>query len=212
MNLKLRDEQIDATTEARAAVLHILKVAKQRPTFGNGGEIENVLSRVKANHQTRMSNIPPDERPTRMVLEPSDIDPNADRSSKAADNIASLFKDFVGSKSPVAQFQTFARVTKAMRDRGLDPKGIIPFGFVFKGPPGTGKTTTARKIGQIFYDLGFLSTTDVIEASVNDMSSQWIGGTTIKTRELLESALGKVLIIDEAYRLGESAREIEMTP
>ena len=70
---------------------------------------------------------------------------------------------------------------------------------------GTGKTTTARKMGRIFYDMGFLSTSDVHECSATDLVAGYVGQTGPKTIRLLEKALGKVLFVDEAYRLGEGA-------
>lgn len=69
--------------------------------------------------------------------------------------------------------------------------------------PGTGKTTTARKIGQVYYDLGFLSEVQVVECSASDLIGQYVGQTGPKTVKQLELGLGKVLFIDEAYRLGQ---------
>jgi len=69
--------------------------------------------------------------------------------------------------------------------------------------PGTGKTTVARKIGQVFYDMGILGTAEVVECSSSDMVGQYVGQTGPKTKKLFEKALGKVLFIDEAYRLAE---------
>jgi len=68
---------------------------------------------------------------------------------------------------------------------------------------GTGKTTVARKVGQVFYDMGLLASTDVIECSASDLVGQYVGQTGPKTRKLFDKALGKVLFIDEAYRLSE---------
>ena len=68
---------------------------------------------------------------------------------------------------------------------------------------GTGKTTTARKFGQVYYDLGFLSRVEVVECSASDLIGQYVGQTGPKTIKQLERGLGKVLFIDEAYRLGE---------
>lgn len=68
---------------------------------------------------------------------------------------------------------------------------------------GTGKTTMARKMGQVYYDMGFLSSTEVIECSATDLVGEYIGQTGPKTQKLFEKALGRVLFIDEAYRLGE---------
>jgi len=70
---------------------------------------------------------------------------------------------------------------------------------------GTGKTTTARKMGQVYYDMGFLSSVEVIESSASELIGQFVGQTGPKTRAVLEKALGKVLLIDESYRLSGSS-------
>lgn len=68
---------------------------------------------------------------------------------------------------------------------------------------GTGKTSTARKMGQFYYDMGLLASTEVIEVSATELVGQYIGHTGPKTQKMLERGLGKVLFIDEAYRLAE---------
>ena len=68
---------------------------------------------------------------------------------------------------------------------------------------GVGKTTVARKMGSVYYDMGVLASDEVVECSASDLVGQYVGQTGPKTRKLFEKALGKVLFIDEAYRLGE---------
>lgn len=58
-------------------------------------------------------------------------------------------------------------------------------------------------MGHVYHDLGVLATTEVIEVSVTDLIGEYVGQTSPKTRQLFEKALGKVLFIDEAYRLAE---------
>lgn len=58
-------------------------------------------------------------------------------------------------------------------------------------------------MGQVYYDMGFLSSTDVMECSASDLVGQYVGHTGPKTKKVFERALGRVLFVDEAYRLGE---------
>ena len=64
-------------------------------------------------------------------------------------------------------------------------------------------------LGPIFYDLGILESPDVIERSAVDLLGQHVGHTVPKTRELLDGAIGKVLVIDEAQRLASGGYTAE---
>ncbi len=73
---------------------------------------------------------------------------------------------------------------------------------VITGPPGTGKTQTINILAKIYCKLGILETDKVIRADRSSLVGKWLGSTSIKTKEVLESAKGGVLILDEVYSLG----------
>jgi AAA+ superfamily predicted ATPase len=73
--------------------------------------------------------------------------------------------------------------------------------MLFLGNPGTGKTTVARCLSSILYNLGYIKEDKLLEVSSKDLVAEYVGQTAIKTYNVVERALGGVLFIDEAYSL-----------
>lgn len=75
---------------------------------------------------------------------------------------------------------------------------------IIEGPPGSGKTEVAKILGKIYAKLGFLKKEKVLSVKRSDLVGQYLGQTAIKTQKVIDSAKGGVLLIDEAYSLGNS--------
>ena len=81
--------------------------------------------------------------------------------------------------------------------------GSVNLHMIFLGNPGTGKTTIARLLCGILYNLGYIKENKLIECTSKDLIAEYVGQTAIKTAEVINKAKGGVLFIDEAYMLGD---------
>jgi len=133
----MKQQDVDASVAAKSTALDVLSRMRNRPNFGNGGEVENLLGKAKIRCQARQSHIPPAQRS--IVFEPADFDPDFDRIANSAANLAKLFEDVVDSDKLVKKLEEYQNIARVQKARGKEPRearDLIPTTFVFKGPPG----------------------------------------------------------------------------
>ncbi|WP_437583477.1 AAA family ATPase [Paramicrobacterium sp. CJ85] len=104
-------------------------------------------------------------------------------------------------KQKVQSFINTATLRRRRAELGLPADDGFTLHSMFLGNPGTGKTSVARLVGKALHQAGVIASEKYVEAKRADLVSENIGGTAQKTRAVLESALGGVLFIDEAYSL-----------
>lgn len=95
-------------------------------------------------------------------------------------------------------------VQKKREELGITQNQPLSLHLVFTGNPGTGKTTIARLLAQIYYQLGLLSKGQLVETDRSGLVAGYIGQTAIKTQEVIQKAIGGILFIDEAYTLKQN--------
>jgi SpoVK/Ycf46/Vps4 family AAA+-type ATPase len=126
------------------------------------------------------------------------------------EKIDALFSDFVGMshlKEEVYRQASFIKIQQMRKEKNIAVAASPSRHMVFKGSPGTGKTTVARVIADVYHELGVLDTNNVVETDRSGLIAEYLGQTAVKTREVIESAIGGVLFIDEAYSLTEQSND-----
>lgn len=137
LDLKLKQQGFRAGEPAKQACISVVGRARNRPNFGNAGEVDIILDQAKERQQKRLTeSIGPSKTDW---LEPEDMDPEYNRLEKASTNIQMLFKDVVGCEDIIQQLEGYQQQVQDMK--GLDfsdaeIRSQIPFGLLFRGPPG----------------------------------------------------------------------------
>ena len=103
-------------------------------------------------------------------------------------------------KADIKTMINFLRICKLREERGLKSPELS-YHMVFSGNPGTGKTTIARLLSKVYKAIGLLEKGQLVEVDRAGLIAGYQGQTAIKTAEVVQSALGGVLFIDEAYSL-----------
>lgn len=109
-------------------------------------------------------------------------------------------------KRMIKEIYAWIFINKKREEQGLKV-GKQALHMMFKGNPGTGKTTVARLVGKLFFQMNVLSKGHLIEAERADLVGEYIGHTAQKTRDLIKKSLGGILFIDEAYSLARGGEK-----
>jgi len=187
---------------------------KRDRTFGNARFVNSMIDEAKMNlgiRLVRINNLRNLTREMLQVIEEQDIEDltknrhNAllklDVDTPLLEEAMAELNALTGLSSIKQEVHELIRLTKYYREMDRDILKAFSLHSVFLGNPGTGKTTVARILGKIYKALGLLERGHLIDADSSDLIAEWVGKTALKTKELVNQAMGGILFIDEAYAI-----------
>ena len=191
-----KENGLQLTPEAREKLLRYIDSYAKRGGIGNGRGVRNLFEKMKGLRALRQAN-------DTSILAEDLPDPISFKQAEAEAIIERLEKEYIGLPRVKAFFRMMFN-----RQRGYELRGETVSGMnncIFLGNPGTGKTSVAREMGNLFYALGIISERNkLLEIDpISDLTSQYQGEYAQKVRDVFEEALGGVLFIDEAYQLAK---------
>ncbi|MCR5321530.1 MAG: AAA family ATPase [Lachnospiraceae bacterium] len=183
---------------------------KSKRDFGNARGVRNVFEAVKANQSVRLGEMDPkllmQSKEEFITIRKADLHVPEEEVAKhktVEDYLAELnaLTGLTSVKEEVNKLVAMERYNKLMKERGLPTQSAGTLHMVFRGNAGTGKTTVARMLGNIYRELGVLSRGQVIECDRSALVGGYVGQTAPLVKAKVQEAMGGVLFIDEAYAL-----------
>ncbi|GIV39432.1 MAG: hypothetical protein KatS3mg033_1232 [Thermonema sp.] len=113
----------------------------------------------------------------------------------------------IGMENVKNEIHELVKLVRFYRESGRDVLNRFSMHMVFTGNPGTGKTTVARIIAQVYKALGILERGHLVECDRQSLVAAYVGQTAIKTKQKIDEAIGGVLFIDEAYALTSKSEQ-----
>lgn len=143
--------------------------------------------------------LPPEQMDLCTIL-PEDLPEIKEPNTEEAINKLKSLVGLENVKKQILDHTALVKLNNLRASKGMFNRNP-PMHMVFTGNPGTGKTTIAKLIGEIYHSIGVLSSGHVVETDRTKLVSEWIGATEKNTKNAINSASGGVLFIDEAYNL-----------
>ena len=167
--------------------------------FGNARFVINLFDKLVLIHSANYT----DEKDLKTITK-KDIDifeETKKDENRSIDDILEDLNSLIGIQNVKDTINGFVSVIEL--NKKLDRAPDFNMHMIFKGNAGTGKTTVARLLAEIYYNLGYVKRNKLVEVQSQDLIGEFLGQTGPKTQAVIESALDGVLFIDEAYAIME---------
>lgn len=215
-----KKEGLSLDEEADKHLLNHFKkiyISRDQKNFGNAREVLNILRKAIGNKGLRIQELRRKMEITREMISTltrEDIEGAESLQEKDLDAILSELDEYIGMesvKNAIRDLATRLKFNQRKMERGQGDAKLTNVHIALTGNPGTGKTTIANKLGEIFKAIGLLPSSKVVEKKPADLQSSIVNDTGVKTNKACDEAMGGVLLIDEAYGLGDDKGYVHHT-
>ena len=198
-----------ANEEVRMKALNMFRnmVARKDDKFANAREAMNKVAQTKTNINNRIASVPFDQWTDEILHTAYSEDiPYEEPEKVSVDECLEELNQLIGLEGVKTALTKLAHtINNEIESAKLENRRPeIPLGhYLFLGNPGTGKTTVARLMGKILYSMGALPTPNVVEVGKANLTGRYLGDTEAITSHVIDTAMGGILFIDEAYQLAD---------
>ncbi len=176
--------------------------------FGNGREMRKLFEDTSSQFSDRISRLSNEEQSDEalVTIMPEDI-PYEEKQELDPETCMAKLNELSGLDNVKKEVRSIIDLLNLQKQRGDEGARSLNSHFIYAGNPGTGKTTVARIMADIFKGMGVLAKGHLIEADRSELVAGFKGQTAIKTNNIIDKAMGGVLFIDEAYTLSQGEND-----